>query len=149
MTAPRLSRAIRHATLVALYQCDVVADPDPDSLSAAVEEVEASPQDRRRGLEVASTVWAARDRFDRLLAPLTAEWPLHRQPVMDRNILRLACWEIREAGIDMPVAISEAVELAKEYGTDRSPAFVNGVLAALVRGSTDAVPAPTGPGSEV
>ena len=145
MTVLRLSRPIRHAILVALYQRDVVADPDPASLEAAVEEVEAAAGDRRRGLEIAETVWNARDRLDRLLAPLTSEWPLHRQPVMDRNILRLACWEIRDAGIDMPVAISEAVELAKEYGTERSPAFVNGVLAALVRGSTEAVPAPAAP----
>ena len=145
MTAPRLSRSIRHATLVALYQRDVVADPDPASLDAAVEEVEATAGDRRRGLEIAETVWNDRDRFDRMLAPLTEEWPLHRQPVMDRNILRLACWEIRDAGIDVPVSISEAVELAKEYGTERSPAFVNGVLAALVRGSTEAVPAPAAP----
>jgi len=145
MTAPRLSRPIRHAALVALYQRDVVADPEPASLEAAVEEVEAAPGDRRRGLEIAETVWNSRDRFDRLLGPLAEEWPLHRQPVMDRNILRLACWELRDAGIDMPVAISEAVELAKEYGTERSPAFVNGVLAALVRGSTEAVPAPASP----
>lgn len=142
MTAPRLSRPIRHAALVALYQRDLVADPEPASLEAAVEEVEASAGDRRRGLEIAETVWGSRDRFDRMLAPLAAEWPLHRQPVMDRNILRLACWEIHDAGIDMPVSISEAVELAKDYGTERSPAFVNGVLAALVRGSTEPVPAP-------
>jgi N utilization substance protein B len=52
---------------------------------------------------------------------------------MDRNILRLCCWEILDAGTAGPVAINEAVELAKEYGTDRSAAFINGVLAALLR----------------
>ncbi|MFM1890725.1 MAG: transcription antitermination protein NusB, partial [Planctomycetota bacterium] len=111
----------------------LVADPESESLEAAVEEVEASPKERRRGLEVASEIRASRDRFDALLAPFASEWPLHRQPVMDRNILRLCCWEILDAGTAGPVAINEAVELAKEYGTDRSAAFINGVLAALLR----------------
>lgn len=128
-----VSRRIRHAALVALYQFDMVPDPDPASLAAAAEEVEASPKERRRGLEVAREIWASRDRFDGLLSPFTSEWPLHRQPVMDRNILRLCAWEILEAGTAGPVAINEAVELAKEYGTDRSAAFINGVLASLLR----------------
>jgi N utilization substance protein B len=128
-----VSRRVRHAALVALYQHDLVSDPESESLEAAVEEVEASPKERRRGLEVASEIRTSRDRFDTLLAPFTSEWPLHRQPVMDRNILRLCCWEILDAGTAGPVAINEAVELAKEYGTDRSAAFINGVLAALLR----------------
>lgn len=131
-----LSRRARHAALVALYQFDMVAEPDLASLEAAVEEVEASPKDRRHGLEAAREVWSVRDRCDAELAPFTEEWPLHRQPVMDRNILRLARWEIREAGVPREIALNEAVELAKEYGTDRSASFVNGVLASLVREDT-------------
>ncbi|MFZ9690555.1 MAG: transcription antitermination factor NusB [Phycisphaerales bacterium] len=138
-----VSRRVRHAALVALYQHDLVAAPEAESLEAAVEEVEASAKERRRGLEVALEIRESRDRFDALLAPFTSEWPLHRQPVMDRNILRLCCWEILESGTAGPIAINEAVELAKEYGTDRSAAFINGVLAALLRSiaPSDAEPA--------
>lgn len=143
-----VSRRVRHAALVALYQFDMVADPESESLEAAVEEVEASAKERRRGLEVAREIWASRDRFDALLAPFTSEWPLHRQPAMDRNILRLCGWEMLDAGTAGPVAINEAVELAKEYGTDRSAAFINGVLASLLRsvaGEADVVEASEAP----
>ncbi len=147
-----VSRRIRHASLVALYQFDMVAEPEAESLEAAVEEVEASAKERRRGLEVAREIWISRDRFDGLLAPFTSEWPLHRQPVMDRNILRLCAWEMLEAETAGPVAINEAVELAKEYGTDRSAAFINGVLASLLRSiagvanGEEAAEAPAGTG---
>ena len=143
-----VSRRVRHAAVVALYQFDMVADPESESLEAAVEEVEASAKERRRGLEVAREILASRDRFDALLAPFTSEWPLHRQPVMDRNILRLCGWEMLDAGTAGPVAINEAVELAKEYGTDRSAAFINGVLASLLRsvaGEADVVEASEAP----
>ena len=147
-----VSRRIRHAALVALYQFDMVADPEVQSLEAAVDEVEASAKERRRGLEVAREIWSSRDRFDAQLAPFTSEWPLHRQPVMDRNILRLCAWEMLEAETAGPVAINEAVELAKEYGTDRSAAFINGVLASLLRSiagvaaGDEAAEAPAGTG---
>ncbi|MBM4105263.1 MAG: transcription antitermination factor NusB [Phycisphaerae bacterium] len=137
-----INRNARHAALVTMYQLDVVADPDEASLSASVEEAPGSAADHRRGLEAGRAAFAVRDRADAALGPIAAEWPLHRQPVMDRNILRLAWWEMQEAGTPPALAINEAVDLAKEYGTDRSSAFVNGVLGAFLRGVREAVPAP-------
>jgi N utilization substance protein B len=56
------------------------------------------------------------------------DWPVHRQPVVDRNVLRLAVYEMHRGGVPHALAIDQAVELAREFGGERSPAFVNAVL---------------------
>ena len=71
----------------------------------------------------------ARDRLDLLIREYAPEWPLDQMAVVDRNVLRIALFEI-VASKDTPtkVAINEAVELAKVYGSENAPRFVNGVL---------------------
>ncbi len=70
------------------------------------------------------------------MAALAPEWPTYRQPVVDRNILRLAYFEIESGQTPPKVAINEAVELAREFSTQKSPAFVNGVLDKIMRNLT-------------
>jgi transcription antitermination protein NusB len=73
-----------------------------------------------------------KERIDALVASKSVGWEIDRMPVVDRTILRLATWELL-ARPDIPVAvvIDEAVELAKQYSTEQSGSFVNGVLAAV------------------
>ncbi|MFF9865823.1 MULTISPECIES: transcription antitermination factor NusB [unclassified Streptomyces] len=69
------------------------------------------------------------DRIDELISTYTVGWTLDRMPVADRNIVRLGAYElIWEDGTPDAVAIDEAVQLAKEFSTDDSPSFVNGLL---------------------
>lgn len=70
--------------------------------------------------------------LDDVIQRFAPEWPLDQMAVIDRNILRIAIWEFA-AGQQTPikVAINEAVELAKLYGSDSAPRFINGVLGAL------------------
>ena len=72
------------------------------------------------------------DRIDELIERFAIDWTLDRMPAVDRNLLRLAVYELVERP-DVPLAavISEAVELAKRYSTDESSRFVNGVLAGV------------------
>lgn len=66
------------------------------------------------------------------------EWPLDQVAVIDRNILRIALWEFAvEKRTPVKVAINEAIELAKVYGSDSSSRFVNGVLGSLVNHITE------------
>ncbi|MGH3737938.1 MAG: transcription antitermination factor NusB [Micromonosporaceae bacterium] len=68
-------------------------------------------------------------RIDELITTYAREWSLERMPPVDRNIVRVATFELLWCEeIDAPVAISEAVELAKSLSTDDSPRFVNGLL---------------------
>ncbi|WP_313409424.1 transcription antitermination factor NusB [Aeromicrobium sp.] len=72
-------------------------------------------------------------RIDALLEEHSHAWPLDRMPAVDRNLLRIAVYEILHVDdVPDPVAISEAVELAKELSTDESPRFVNGLLSKIV-----------------
>ncbi len=78
------------------------------------------------------------DEIDALISSVSTKWPLSRMPGTDRNLLRLATYEMTHVD-DLPsvaVAINEAVEIAKAYGTDESARFVNGVLGHIAR-STD------------
>ncbi|MCD9153050.1 transcription antitermination factor NusB [Aeromicrobium duanguangcaii] len=79
--------------------------------------------------------------IDALLAEYSVGWTLDRMPAVDRNLLRIAVYEIKYLD-DVPdaVAISEAVELAKELSTDESPRFVNGLLSKVSQVKTKPVP---------
>ncbi len=72
------------------------------------------------------------EKLDAVIAEHAPEWPLDQVAVIDRNILRLALWEVAVyRKTPLKVGINEAVELAKAFGTDSSPRFVNGVLGSL------------------
>jgi N utilization substance protein B len=83
--------------------------------------------------ELVEGVRAHAGRIDELLTEHSHGWSLDRMPVVDRNILRIGVYELLWAG-DIPdaVAISEAVQLARDLSTEGSPAFVNGLLARLL-----------------
>lgn len=84
------------------------------------------------GQELALGVDSRRYAIDAVIRASSASWSLSRMPVVDRNILRLALYEIiEEDDITVAVAIDEAVELAKAFGTDESPRFINGVLGSI------------------
>ncbi len=73
-------------------------------------------------------------RIDALVATAAKGWEIERMPVLDRNILRLATYElIAEPDVPVAVVIDEAVELAKQYSTEFSGGFVNGVLSTIAR----------------
>lgn len=73
--------------------------------------------------------------IDAQLEAVSRRWRLDRMAKVDRNILRLACWEMFFSGGEVPpkVAINEAVEMAKRYGAEEAPAFINGVLDSLLK----------------
>jgi transcription antitermination protein NusB len=74
-----------------------------------------------------------RERIDGVLTSYAQGWELERMPALDRNALRLGTYELLVTDVPGEVAVSEAVELVTELSTDDSPAFVNGVLAAVLR----------------
>ena len=134
----------RRAALQALYAADLrghggyAADAALDALSALAEHFELAPGARAFAEELVKGVAAERASLDVRLAEVARNWRLERMALVDRNVLRLAAWELLFGATPAAVAIDEAVELAREFGDDGSPAFVNGVLDALVRSSARA-----------
>jgi len=83
--------------------------------------------------ELVRGVAAHSEQIDSLIAENAEGWTLDRMPAVDRNVLRLGVYELLWAdGVPDPVAISEAVLLARDLSTDGSPAFVNGLLARIL-----------------
>lgn len=93
-------------------------------------------QVRSDALDMARGAWLEREAIDTRLAAHAPQWPPKRQPGVDRAILRLAVWEMTHNQTPPKVAIDEAIEIAKTYSTENSPAFINGVLDAIHKENT-------------
>ena len=79
-----------------------------------------------------SGVRESTETLDKLISEHAPEWPLDQVAIVDRNILRMALWEVAfYQKTPLKVGINEAVELGKMFGTDSSPRFINGVLGSL------------------
>jgi N utilization substance protein B len=124
----------RELAMQVLFLWDTHGENDP-ILAAQVGGDDASVDDdvRREGLRMATEAWNARAAMDAWIERLAPQWPIRRQPGVDRSILRLAAWELTSGKTPPKVVIDEAIELAKSFSTEQSPAFVNGVLDALLR----------------
>ena len=122
------ARDARRCALQALYQFDAGNDQAPDIVRESLAQSSGTERTHAAGFKLAEAAWAMRAEADRTVSELTPDWPTHRQPVVDRSILRLAYYEIASGSAPPKVAINEAVELAREFSTDKSPLFVNGVL---------------------
>lgn len=117
-------REAREFLLTALYRCEF--------LPTTVEELfeESDPEDQRSYIE--TTFHGIRERqkeIDRMLGEKTIGWRFERLALLDRNILRIGAFELLYSD-DVPpeVALDEAVELAKKYGTEQARSFINGIL---------------------
>jgi N utilization substance protein B len=103
----------------ALYAADALETaPDTAGLSA-------------RARRLVDGVWEHRDELDEVVARIARGWRIERMPLVDRNVLRLGVYELLHTETPVGVVVSEAVEIAKQYSTARSGAFVNGVLGKL------------------
>ena len=130
-----MSRDARRCALQAIYQFDAADGSDDQGVRQTLEGSRASQDAQARGYELACGAWERRAEFDQLVAPLAPDWPTHRQPMIDRNILRIALHEISHVGTPGKAAINGAVELAKEFGGEKSSGFVNAVLDKLWKAS--------------
>jgi N utilization substance protein B len=133
MAKKKERRKVRNLALETLYEVDCVKHT-PESVLARM--IEANPSLSDSSIEflrklVLGTL-AHAEALDALIASSAPEWPVEQLAIVDRNVLRLALWEFAVSGeTPVKVAINEAVEVAKRYGSDSTPRFVNGVLGSL------------------
>ncbi len=125
-------RQVRRLAFQALFQMDAHASADAAAvrewLSGAELGEDFSEKEQARAIETARAAYAARAGADAAFLTLAPTWPSHRQAAVDRAILRLAHFEMTATSVPPKAVINDAVQLAKEFSTDRSPAFVNGLL---------------------
>ena len=125
-------RKARTVALQALYEIDCTSHTMAQVMEQRLLEQPLEPELNEFAVAMVGGVVANTATLDGLIQTYAPEWPLDQMALIDRNILRIAIWEFAGGQTTpMKVAINEAVELAKLYGSDSAPRFVNGVLGAL------------------
>lgn len=131
-------RKARKRALDVLYEADLRDLPPSQVLRSYLERIAAPrPDHMDYAISLVEGVAEHLDRIDELIASYAEGWTLERMPVVDRNLARIAVFELLYVPeIDDPVAITEAVELAKQMSTDDSPRFLNGILGRIAEFAT-------------
>ena len=130
MTGER--RKARTLAFQALCEVDSVGHKIEVAINHLMDKEELSEENTTFVHELVSGVINNNERIDQVISNLAPAWPIEQIPLVDRNILRLAIFEILlDNRVPVKVAINEAVELAKTFGSDSAPKFVNGVLGSV------------------
>jgi len=132
-----IRRVAREMVLQSLFQMDFTQATADEALQVALEVSESG--EAPKAAEYARALLKATteniSEIDALIGKYAVNWDVERMPGVDRNILRMAICEMIYAEEKVPVniAVNEAVELAKRFGTDKTPRFINGVLGKIMR----------------
>ena len=130
-------RKARTAALQVLYETDGARHEPMRAFDNRLREEPLSPPAEEHARKLIEGVLANKARIDEIIATYAPSWPVSQMAMVDRNVLRVAIFEILMDDETPPkVAINEAVEIGKIFGGDSSPKFVNGVLGSLMK-STD------------
>jgi len=130
----------RSLALQVLYEVDQSNHSPGTVFTQRLKELPLSKELQEFAHQIVFGVLPLAQELDKVIAKYAPEWPLDQIATIDRNILRIAFWEF---GVDqktpVKVAINEAVELAKSYGSDAAPGFINGVLGSLAKHKNDII----------
>ena len=125
-------RKARRLALQALYEVDSTGHKVEDVIARLLSGRGLSGENSAFACDLVNGVIQNRERIDRDIQKFAPAWPVGQIPVVDRNILRLAIFEILfDNKVPVKAAINEAVELAKIFGSDNSSRFINGVLGSV------------------
>ncbi len=138
MSAPQRSihgrRAARTVALQTLYEVDTTGHPPEDVLARRVVEDGLAPEAAEYAQELVTGVLRQLPVIDSMIQRAAPAWPFSQMARIDRNIIRIALYEVlfRTERVPFKVAVNEAVELAKQYGSESSSRFVNGVVGSII-----------------
>ena len=132
MTGTR--RKARITALQSLFEIDCAGHVAESTLDHLIEENQLTEEAAPFARELVFGVLQNREVLDKTIVKYAPNWPLDQMALIDRNILRLAIYEISIAkNVPIKAAINEAVELAKLFGSDSSSKFINGVLGSVTK----------------
>ncbi len=136
---------IRRLAFQVLFQIDARGELDTDLVRETLDVPDNfGEREVRKSFDLGVEAYKARHAADGVMESLAPGWPAARQPAVDRAILRLAHFEMTTGRTPPKIALNEAVELAKEFGSEKSPGFVNGLLDKVLK----SLPADQTPPSE-
>ncbi|SFL81253.1 transcription antitermination factor NusB [Pelosinus propionicus] len=129
-------RKAREMALQTLFQLDYNSKSKDEALEIVLSEYSNIAENTKKyAANLVSGTHTHLAEIDNLIGEISNEWKIDRMPGIDRNIARIAIYEMRFGNETLPpnVVINEAVELAKVFGTEESSRFVNGILGALIK----------------
>jgi N utilization substance protein B len=122
----------RSVALQALYEIDIANHSIGTVLETRLADADLDERLKDFTIQIVRGVVPIRELLDKHISEHAPEWPIDQVSVIDRNLLRIALWEFAVSGeTPVKVAINETIELAKIFGSDSTPRFVNGVLGSL------------------
>ncbi len=125
---------LREETFKLIYSLEVQKTNSEDQIEIYMENAEMSEKDKQLVEEIAKKILELEPKIKQEIAKnLKSDWSIERISKINMSILEIAIYEILYVNTPYKVAINEAVELAKKYGEDQSPSFVNGILASVVK----------------
>ncbi len=125
-------RRARGVALEALYEIDCTGHAPDEVLAARIQDSALTSAAVDFATRLVHRVLQYQPRMDDVIGRFAPEWPVDQMALIDRNVLRMAIYELAiDDATPLRVAINEAVELAKRYGSDSSARFINGVLGSL------------------
>ena len=117
----------------AIYQADLSGTDLDTALKNIAESEKFIPETLEFATHLAKAAWDSKNEIDEIISKLAIDWPIDRIGKVDRSILRLALYELRNGETPAAVVINEAVELAKKYSSEEAAKFINGILGTFVR----------------
>jgi N utilization substance protein B len=129
----KIRRQARIVAFQTLFEVDLVHHNPETVLCNRLEDTPLPEDGAAFARQLVAGVVSHRDRVDQLITMAAPQWPLQQMAKADVNILRLAVYELSTGTVPLKVVINEAVELAKTYGGESSPRFVNGVLGTVAQ----------------
>jgi transcription antitermination protein NusB len=128
----------RALALQVLYELDQSTHLPGDIVAQRIEESPLEDSLTKFAEQIIFGVLPVKPVIDQLISKHAPEWPFDQVAIIDRNILRIAVWELTfSTDTPLKVIINEAIELGKMYGSDSSPRFINGVLGSLVNNQNE------------
>lgn len=124
----------RSLALQTLFEIDIAGHPADIVLAERIDNTPLEARLEEFATSIVRGIEPIRAELDAFIAEHAPEWPIDQVSTIDRNIIRIALWEIAVSeNTPVKVAINEAIELAKKFGSDSTPRFVNGVLGSLAK----------------
>ena len=124
--------ASRKLAMQVLYQAETRSEDVKEFLKLFVDDSEFSDDVKEFGEQLAVATWECRESLDKFVEQFAIGWSLDRISLLDLSILRLAFYELNKTDLAAKIILNEAVELAKEFSSDDSPKFINGILGKFV-----------------
>lgn len=124
---------VRELAMQVLFAWDAAGRDDAETARQVTHDGSDNPVIRQQAVDLARGTWDQREMIDQRVERFAPNWPPRRQPAVDRNLLRMAVYELTNRQVTHEVLIDATLEIAKAFSTSSSSAFINGVLDAIIK----------------